>query len=61
MAVGKQKQLMSMDFWLTLTEYQVFDLESFRKEIHSANDKEAKLLFQMEKKQFYAHPSATPA
>jgi hypothetical protein len=36
-------------------------LEPFRKAIHAAEDKKAKLVFRMEKKQFRAPPPATPA
>jgi hypothetical protein len=61
MAAGRHKQLKPNDLWLSRPEYQVFDLEIFRKAIHSADDKEAKLVFRMEKKQFRTPPPATPA
>jgi hypothetical protein len=61
MAAGKHKHLKPKDLWLSRPEYQVFDLEPFRKAIHAAEDKKAKLLFRMEKKKFRAPPPATPA
>jgi hypothetical protein len=61
MAAGKHKQFKPKDLWETKTEYKVFTLEVFRKAIHSADDKKAKLVFRMEKKQFRAPPPATPA
>jgi hypothetical protein len=60
MVEGKHKQLKPKALWLSRTEYQVFALEPFRKAIHSADDKEAKRMFRMEKKQFRAPPPATP-
>jgi hypothetical protein len=61
MAAGTHKELKPKDLWLSRPEYQVFDLEPFRKAIHAAVDKEAKLLFRMDKKKFRAPPPATPA
>jgi hypothetical protein len=61
MAAGKHNHLKPKDLWLSRPEYQVFDLEPFRKAIHSAVDKKAKLLFRMEKKKFRTPPPATPA
>jgi hypothetical protein len=60
MVEGKHKLLRPKALWLSRTEYRVFDLEPFRKAIHSANDKEAKKMFRIEKKQFRAPPPATP-
>jgi hypothetical protein len=61
MAAGKHKHLTPNELWLTRTEFQVFDLDVFRKAIHSADDKKAKLVFRMEKKKFRVPPPATPA
>jgi hypothetical protein len=61
MAAGKHKNLKPKELWLSRPEYQVFDLEPFRKAIHAAEDKKAKLVFRMEKKKFRAPPPATPA
>ena len=61
MAAGKHKQLKPMDLWNTKEEYKVFTLDVFRKAIHAADDKKAKLVFRMEKKKFRAPPPATPA
>jgi hypothetical protein len=60
MAAGKHKQLKPKDLWETKAEYQVFELEVFRKAIHSAVDKKEKLAFRMEKKKFRTPPPATP-
>ena len=61
MAASKHKELTPKELRLTRDEYQVFGLEPFRKAIHAAEDKKAKLVFRMEKKQFRAPPPATPA
>jgi hypothetical protein len=61
MVAGKHKQLKPKALWETKDEYKVFTLEVFRKAIHSADDKKAKLAFRMEKKKFRAPPPATPA
>jgi hypothetical protein len=61
MAAGRHKQLKPQALWLSRPEYQLYQLEIFRKAIHSADDKKAKLVFRMEKKQFRAPPPATPA
>jgi len=60
-AAGKHKELMPKELRLTRDAYQVFGLEPFWKAIHAAEDKKAKLVFRMEKKQFLAPPPATPA
>jgi hypothetical protein len=60
MAAGKHKLFKTQDLWLDRAEYQVFELEVFRKAIHSAVDKKEKLAFRMEKKKFRAPPPATP-
>ena len=58
----KHEQSKQVDLWLTQTECQVLDLESFWKATHSVDDinEEAKLVFWMEKKQLRAPPPATP-
>ena len=61
MVAGLHKQLQPKEHRMTRPEYQLFNLEVFRKAIHSADDKKAKLVFRMEKKQFRAPPPATPA
>jgi hypothetical protein len=61
MAAGNHKHLKPKDLWLSRPEYQVFALEIFRKAIHSADDKKAKLAFRMDKKKFRVPPPATPA
>jgi hypothetical protein len=47
MAAGKHKQLKPNTLWLSQPEYQVFGLETFRKAIHPADGKEAKLVFRI--------------
>jgi hypothetical protein len=62
MAAGKHKHVNPKELWLSQTAYQVFDLESFWKAIHAADDKKAKLVFRMERKKFRVPPPpATPA
>jgi hypothetical protein len=61
MEAGKHNQFLPKELWLSREEYQAFPLEVFRKAIHSAKDKKAKLVFRMEKKQFRTPPPATPA
>jgi hypothetical protein len=61
MAAGKHKHVKPKDLWPSRNDYQDFDLEIFRKAIHSADDKKAKLVFRMEKKKLRVPPPATPA
>ena len=60
MAAGKHQQQQPKDLWLSRPEYQEYSLEVFRKAIHAAIDKVAKLTFRMDKKKFRAPPPVMP-